>query len=315
VSKRILITGGSGFVGANLARRALRDGHEVHLLLRPGHQTWRIDEIRGDVRLHEADLQDRAGVSAAIRNVRPDWVFHLAAYGAYSGQQDMEQMASTNLLGCAALLDACAQTGIGAFVNAGSSSEYGLKDHAPDEDEALNPNSHYAITKAAATHYCRFISRAGGPNAVTARLYSVYGPYEDPGRLIPTLIANGLNGKLPPLVSPETARDFVFVDDAVDAMIGLASAAVPRGSIYNVCSGVQTTLREVVETARQLMAVPEEPAWGSMPARSWDTAVWVGTGARLERDLGWRASTTFAAGLKQTLEWVEWVRLCASVHA
>ncbi len=229
------------------------------------------------MRIHNIDLKDREAVSTAVRDIQPEWVFYLAAYGAYSQQQGMEQMVSTNLLGCVALLDACAHAGVGVFVNAGSSSEYGLKDHAPSEDEPLNPNSHYAITKAAATHYCQFVARMGGPNAVTVRLYSVYGPYEDPGRLIPTLIVHGLGGRLPALVSPETARDSVFVDDAVDAMIRIASTAVPRDSIYNVCSGVQKDLREVVQVARRVMAIPEEPVWGTMPARSWDTNVWVGT--------------------------------------
>jgi dolichol-phosphate mannosyltransferase len=281
----------------------LRDGHEVHLLLRPGYRSWRVEEIGGDVRIHSVDLKDCVAVSAAVRRIQPEWVFHLAAFGAYSQQQGIEQMVSTNLMGCVALLDACAQAGVGVFVNAGSSSEYGLKDHAPGEDEPLNPNSHYAITKAAATHYCQLVARMGGPNAVTVRLYSVYGPYEDPGRLIPTLIVHGLGGRLPALVSPETARDFVFVDDAVEAMIRIASTAVPRGSIYNVCSGVQKDLREVVEVARGVMAIAEEPVWGTMPARSWDTNVWVGTGAKLERELGWRASTSFAAGLAQTVDW------------
>ncbi len=303
MSKRVLITGASGFVGANLARRVLRDGHEVHLLLRPGYRAWRIDEIRPDVRIHEAAVEDREAVSAAVRRIGPDWVFHLAAYGAYPGQQGMERMVNTNLLGCVSLLDACAANGAGVFVNAGSSSEYGLKDHAPDEEEPLAPNSPYAITKAAATHYCRLVSRSGGPNAVTVRLYSVYGPYEDPGRLIPALIVHGLKGRLPPLVSPETARDFIFVDDAVDAMIRVASADVPRGSVYNVCSGVQVNLGEAVDKARQLMKVPEEPVWGTMPARSWDTGIWVGTCARIEREVGWRPSTSFATGLEQTVAW------------
>ncbi len=303
MSQRILITGGSGFVGANLARRALRDGHEVHLLLRPEYQPWRIEEIRGDVRLHTVDLCDPDAVRRTIRGVRPDRVFHLAAYGAYSSQQDTPRMVSTNVLGCANLLDACVETGVGAFVNAGSSSEYGFTDHAPDEDEAVNPNSRYAITKVAATNCCRLAALTKGLNAVTVRLYSVYGPYEDPGRLIPTLISRGLEGKLPPMVAPETARDFVFVDDAVDAMLRVASASLPPGSVYNVCTGTQTTMRDVVLLARRLMPIAEEPNWGSMDARSWDTSVWVGTGARLERDLGWRVPTSFADGLKQTIDW------------
>src|SRR5262245_22662865 len=82
--KRAVITGGTGFIGANLARRLLSDGHEVHLLVRPTHTTWRIEEIRSDARLHEVHLHDEQSVMKAIAQIRPDWVFHLAVYGAYS---------------------------------------------------------------------------------------------------------------------------------------------------------------------------------------------------------------------------------------
>ena len=284
----------------------------MHLLVRPGYQAWRLAEIARDVRLHEVNLEDAPRVGEVVRDIRPDWAFHLAAYGAYSSQQGMARMVATNLLGCCSLLDACADNDVEAFVNAGSSSEYGFKDHAPSEEEALEPNSDYAITKAAATYYCQSVARRRGVNAVTVRLYSVYGVWEEPTRLIPTLIVNGLRGKLPPLVSPEIARDFVYVDDAVDAMVRIARARVPRGSVYNVCSGRQTSLREVVDIARRLMDVQAEPVWASMPDRSWDTSVWVGTGAKLAREVGWRAETAFDVGLERTVEWLrrhsEWLR-------
>lgn len=282
----------------------LRDGHEVHLLLRPGYRAWRLGEILSSVYVAEADLCDAEAVRRAVRRIRPDRVFHLAAYGAYSTQQGLERMTATNFLGCAALLDACAETGVEAFVNAGSSSEYGCKDHAPREDEVLEPNSHYAITKAAATHYCRHTALSRDVNAVTARLYSVYGPREEPTRLIPTLIVKGLRGELPPLVSPGVARDFIYVDDAVDAIAAIAEAAPPRGSVYNICGGRQTTIREIVSVARRLLDVREEPVWASMPDRAWDTAVWVGTGEKLERELGWRAETPLEAGLEKTIDWL-----------
>src|SRR5438046_3066665 len=144
--KRVLITGGSGFVGANLARRALLDGHEVHLLLRPQHKSWRIEEIARDVHSHSVDLENCAELKKLVQNVRPEWVFHLAAYGAYPSQRGFGQMVQTNVLGCASLVDACASAGPEAFVNCGSSSEYGWKDHAAVEDEIAEPNSHYAIT-------------------------------------------------------------------------------------------------------------------------------------------------------------------------
>jgi UDP-glucose 4-epimerase len=305
VGKRVLITGGSGFIGANLARRALTDGHEVHLILRPGHRTWRVHDIARQVHAHDVDLVNAADVRAAVARVRPDWVFHLAAHGAYATQTEMKTMVETNLMGCVSLLDACVSTGVAAFVNAGSSSEYGYKDHAPDEQECLDPNSAYAVTKAAATHYARLIARTLDFNAVTLRLWSIYGPYEEPTRLIPTLLVHALNGRWPPLVSPDTARDFVFIDDAVDALLQVAaSPSLARGSVHNVCTGVQSTLRDVVDEARRLTGLNVEPIWGTMPPRAWDTNVWVGSPERMTKDVGWRAQTSLTSGLARTARWL-----------
>lgn len=212
-------------------------------------------------------------------------------------------MVDINLMGTVSLLDACAEVGVEAFVYTGSSSEYGYKDHPPREDEVLEPNSPYAITKAAATHYCQFAARTAGVNTVAVRLYSIYGPYEEPTRLIPTLIAHGLRGALPPLVSPATARDFVYVDDAVDALICLAHNPIRSGAVYNLCTGTQTSMALVVETARKLMGIAAEPVWSSMERRSWDTDIWVGSPTALEKDLGWRAKVDFTTGFERTIDW------------
>ena len=133
-----------------------------------------------------------------------------------------------------------------------SSSEYGLKDHAPHEDEPLEPNSPYAAAKAEAT------AHALERGAVVLRLYSAYGPWEEPSRFVPTLLAHALAGRLPPLVSPDVARDFVHVDDVCAAFV--LGAGAPAGRVYNVGSGRQTTVAEVVELARRLLASkPLEP--------------------------------------------------------
>jgi UDP-glucose 4-epimerase len=306
--RRCLVTGASGFVGANLVRRLLRDGHEVHVFLRPEYQAWRLRGV--GVHAYFVDLADRDQVREMLQRIQPEWVFHLAAYGAYSTQTGFARMAEVNLMGTASLVDACAETGVEAFVYTGSSSEYGYKDHPPREDEILEPNSHYAITKAAATHYCQFMARNTGVNAITVRLYSIYGPYEDPSRLIPTLISYGLQGKLPPLVSPTTARDFVYVDDAVDALIAVAQSVRP-GGVYNLCTGVQTSLASVVETARKLMGITVEPVWSSMERRSWDTDIWVGSPAAMEKEIGWRSKIDFEAGLQRTIDWITTSRLPA----
>src|SRR5260370_41553733 len=145
--KRALVTGGTGFVGSNLVRRLLLDGHEVGLLVRDGHDPWRLAEVSGRVRWISADIEARDLVAAAVAEFRPQWVFHLAAHGAYSWQRDPQSILRTNVLGTANLLDACLKSGFEAFVNTGPSSEYGFKAHPPPQAEPLYPRSTYAAPK------------------------------------------------------------------------------------------------------------------------------------------------------------------------
>jgi len=302
--KRVILTGGAGFVGANLARRLLRDGHEVHLLVRPNYKPWRIEDIRRQVQLHELRLHDAEAVARVAGQIRPEWVFHLAVHGAYSWQNDWAQMVQTNIQGTMSLLSACLPTGFEAFVNTGSSSEYGFKDHAPAESELLEPNSHYAVTKAAATLFCRHMAQSARMHVPTLRLYSVFGPYEEPGRLLPRLIMHGLKGELPPLADPEVARDFVYVDDVVEAYLLAATTRTTEwGPVYNVGTGVQTTLREAVKVAREMMSIATEPVWNALPNRNWDANVWVSDNRKIRAALGWQPRHPFAEGSRRMLEW------------
>jgi len=302
--KRVIVTGSTGFIGANLTRRLLDDGHEVHLLIRRNDHRWRIEAIRDHVMLHEVDLRDRGTVAALIKNIRPDWVFHLAVHGAYSTQTDLFEMIETNIAGTMNLVQACLETGFEAFVNTGSSSEYGWKNVAASENTWLEPNSYYAATKASATILCRYLSQSQGVHIPTVRLYSVYGPFEEPTRLMPALILHGLRGALPPLVSPDIARDYVYIDDVNEAY--LLAAGQPDqelGAVYNVGTGIQTSMREVVSIARQVMGVEALPEWGSMPDRHWDTNVWVADNQKIKNELSWQPMHTFEQGFRSMVDW------------
>lgn len=302
----VLVTGAAGFVGANLTRRLVADGRDVHVLLRPDHDLWRLNDLISDVRVHHVVLEDLLDVRSAVRRISPEWVFHLAAHGAYSDQTDFRRMVGTNLLGTVNLVEAAVDQGFEAFVNTGSSSEYGFKDHPPAEDERLDPNSHYAVTKAGATMYCGYVGRLRGVRLCTLRLYSVYGPLEEPSRLWPTLIVRALRGALPPLVDPSVARDYVYVDDVVEAYQRAAtSSGVEPGAVYNVGTGVQTTLAQLVEVCRDQLGVEEEPRWGTMPDRAWDTDVWVADIGRIQRAWGWRPKTTVEEGLARFVKWFQ----------
>ncbi|MEI8175556.1 MAG: NAD-dependent epimerase/dehydratase family protein [Candidatus Omnitrophota bacterium] len=302
--KRVVVTGGTGFVGANLVRRLLRDGHRVCLLVRHNYDPWRIEEIRADIEIREVDLGDRPAVTQAVGEIRPAWVFHLAAYGAYSWQKHLPMMVRTNIVSTINLVQACHKSGCEVFVNTGSSSEYGSQDHACTEDELPQPKSHYAVTKLGATVFCQSSARGQKMLIPTLRLYSVYGPFEDPFRLLPALILNGLRGRLPPLVDPAAAHDFVYIDDVIDAYVLAAKSPLRApGAVYNVGSGTQVSLREAVAIARRLMPVAQEPVWGSMQSRGRDERVWIADTGKIRRELGWTPRYTFEEGFSAFITW------------
>ncbi len=302
---KALVTGAGGFVGANLIRHLLNRGDEPVAVLRPGPGSWRLEEITDDAHIAFVDLTSAEDVHRLVGEVRPDVVFNLAAYGAYSWQKDFDRMLAVNVRATETLLEAA--RGVDArLVQAGSSSEYGFADRATTELDRVEPNSHYAITKVAATQLCRLAAARYGQHAVTLRLYSVYGPWEEPARLMPTLVARALDGTFPPLVAPETARDFVWVEDVCDAFIRAASGDLELSDeVLNIASGRQTTLRSLVAIAQQVFELQGEPEWGAMERRVWDTSVWVGDPTLTGKSIGWRTVTSLSAGLAQLGAWMQ----------
>ena len=306
IMKRILITGGTGFIGSYLCRYLLNKGHKIYLLVRPGYKEWRIKDLMNHINICSCDLNKFDDISDLVKKIHPEWIFHLAAYGAYPSQNDLNKMIQTNLMGLINLLNACIKVDFEVFINAGSSSEYGFKDHAPNELELPEPNSDYAYTKASATAYCSFMAQKEKVNIQTLRLYSIYGPYEEPSRLIQKLIVNGLKGKYPPLVNPEIARDFLFVKDVCKVFeLCALSCLKEKGGIYNLGTGCQTTIGSVVNIVRELLKIEEEPDWGTMPSRIWDTNIWVADPSKVMKELNWHPEYTLKQGLAETINWFQ----------
>jgi nucleoside-diphosphate-sugar epimerase len=301
--RRVLVTGANGFVGANLTRRLLHDGHDVVVMLRPGSSRWRLEDIKNDVVVHDADIRDREATLHAVGAARPNWVFHLAAHGGYSWQGEMRQVVETNVLGTVNLLDACLTTDFEACVVAGSSSEYGVRSSPHRETDPVEPNSFYAVAKASAAMLWRYVGRSTGRPITILRLYSVFGPWEDPRRLLPTLIVHGLDGRLPPLAQPATARDYVYIDDVVEAFTAAASTTIHPGAIFNVGTGIQTTLQDVVALAARVLEIKAEPRWSTMPARAWDSTSWVADIRAIHDALGWTPRHTLEEAFRSFVNW------------
>jgi nucleoside-diphosphate-sugar epimerase len=194
-----------------------------------------------------------------------------------------------------------------AFVQAGSSSEYGLNCTAPREDAATRPDSDYAVSKVAATAYVQYVGAKRRIPAWVFRLYSVYGPYEDASRLVPRLLSHARKGSLPALVNPRISRDFVFIDDvcaAFERIVERAPSLTP-GEVFNIGTGQKTNLEQIVSLVRKQHDIAAEPAWGTMADRRWDHADWYAAPAKAEEVFGWRATTSLSDGLAKTASWMD----------
>jgi nucleoside-diphosphate-sugar epimerase len=297
------VTGAAGFVGANICSRLLQRGEEVHALVKPSTSMWRLQEIADRIVVHLADITDAAAVDRVVKQVRPTIIYHLATHGAYHYQDDAEQILLVNVTGLWNLVRACSEVGFELLVNTGSSSEYGFKQFAMRETDVLEPDSFYAVAKSAQSLLCRHVGRSTRSAIVTLRLFSVYGPYEEPTRLVPHLMVAAIDGQPIDMTAPDTVRDFVHIDDVVDVYLQIDRLGEMAGEILNVGTGVQTSLSELVKILGEVNGAPIDARWGRMQPRTWDSNVWVADVSKLRRALGFVPQTTVAQGLAATLDW------------
>ena len=298
----ILVLGASGFIGANLLRMLLAHRSDVFGTSSTA-SAWRLDGVPIE-NVIPGDLLIEAGMTALLDSTRPRTVFNCLAYGAYSFQSDVGLIYRTNVDLTARLVEALQTRQVHRYVHAGSSSEYGDNATAPSEDTALFPNSHYAVSKGAAAGLIYFAGKKQGFPGVNLRLYSVYGPYEDSSRLVPTAVLNGIKGSASQYVDPSISRDFVFVDDACEAFLD-AALNLPEhrfGESFNIGTGVQTTIGDFAHLCQDMFALPGAPEF-SMPSRRWDVTGWFANPNKAREDLGWTAQTTLAAGMARMADW------------
>ena len=298
----ILVLGGSGFIGANVARTLLRHRDDVYATA-TRLPAWRLDSVPAR-QVKVVDLLIDSNLDTLIDTVQPRTVIDCVAYGGYSFETDGQLIYQTNFSLVTRLLARLERHKLSAYLHSGSSSEYGDNASGPDELAPLAPNSHYAVSKVAAANALFYYGKKRGMPCANLRLYSVYGPLEDSSRLIPNLIKRGLEGAYPELVDPNISRDFLFVDDAVEAYVDVALGLSPAdyGESYNIGTGRKTTIGECAAIAAEAFSIQKPPAF-SMASRDWDVAEWYANIEKVQARFGWSPRTGFRQGLARTVDW------------
>ena len=299
---RILITGGSGFIGACVARDQIAAGANVHLLLRPEFRNWRLKNIVGQFTPHWADLRDADDVRRAVEASKPDVIFHLATHGAYPTQNDRAAIFATNMQGTLNLIDALAKRDYRAFVHAGSSSEYGFKNNPMREDDVLESRSDYAIGKATATLMVLAEAYRGKPNVVV-RVFSAYGPWEEPTRLTPYVMNCCARGENPRVTSGHQPRDFIYVDDVVALLKIAADLPAAHGRILHAGTGKQRRVRDMIEAIVAVAGNRVKPLYGVAQMQPYEPTSWVASIDNTTALTGWMPRHELKSGVESMWNW------------
>jgi nucleoside-diphosphate-sugar epimerase len=299
--QRVLLTGASGFVGARIAERLRERGHSLALLLRTPKKSDRAAAIYDQCEIIVGDLGNRDSYAVALRRFRPDALLHVAWSGVGgTDRNDPRQIA--NIAASAALLEEAIASGVRSFVGLGSQAEYGPQNRKLDEQAPTEPTTLYGHSKLATCRVTEAICRLMQVRHAWLRLFCVYGPRDNPVWLIPSLIAELRAGKTPALTSGVQKWDFLYVDDAADAIVAVAESP-SAGGIFNLGSGAAPPLCETITLLRDLVSPHAALGFGQVPYRPDQVMHLEADIERLTCLTGWRPRVALRVGLKRTVDW------------
>jgi nucleoside-diphosphate-sugar epimerase len=286
-----LVTGGTGFVGANLVRRLVKDGWETHIVIRHGSDMRMLTDIESVIRVHGHEGSTEQLIDI-MKLASPQVVFHLASlFLAQHAPQDVEPLIRSNLLFSTQLIEAMSVNGVRHLINTGTSWQYG-------ENGDYNPVCLYAATKQAFETILMYYVAVSNLSAISLQLFDTYGP-DDPRAKLFTLLRKTASTGEPLLMSPgEQLMDMVYIDDVLEAYLlaaeRLLQGKVAHHEVYAVTSGKPIRLRHLVETYEQVIGRVLAVKWGERPYRSREVMRPWNNGTVVP---GWEPKTALEAGM------------------
>ena len=299
---RCLVTGASGHLGSYLTRRLLECGEEVAAIVRPESDLWRLEGVLDRVRLIRVDVCNIATAAEEIHLEAPDTVFHCAWAGVTSDTRNRSDHFVSNVMGGLELFRVAKKAGCRCWIGIGSQAEYGRQSGVLREDLIPNPDTAYGVAKLCLGKMLQTLSELSNIRYVWLRLLATYGPKDNSRNLIPSVIEKLQEKSRPSLTSGEQIRDYLYVEDAVEAIHRVACAPNGQG-VYNLASGEAHSVREIVTRLRDMIDPSLPLGFGDIPYGPGAVLDLQADVTRLRDATGWAPQTDLESGLKKTLEW------------
>ena len=313
--RRLLVTGGAGFIGSEFVRQGVERGYEISVIdkLSYAGDIERLKNAEGKITFYKVDVTNRGSVGEVFRKERPDIVVHWAAESHVDRSiLDASPFLDTNIKGTQVLLDIARQHEIKRFINISTDEVYGDLEEEGQfyETTPLNPSSPYSVSKASADMLGRAYHRTYGLPVITIRPSNNYGPWQYPEKLIPVVILKALNDhKVPVYAKGENVREWLFVSDCAGAVFETVEKG-RAGEIYNVGSGEEKRNIDVVKTILKILGKTEDLIEFVKDRLGHDFRYSLNSD-RIRQEISWKPKVQFSEGIEKTVKWyldnVEWI--------
>lgn len=298
---KILIVGGTGFIGRHLVRKCLEYTHYVTCLGFSGNTDKTA--LGDNIEFIKCDVTERKQLLSVLNNKHFDYIFNLGGYIDHAPYlKGGRKVIESHFVGLMNLLDCLDIKKLKGFVQIGSSDEYGNAPSPQRETVREMPISPYSFAKAAATHFIQMLSMTEGFPGVVLRFFLVYGPGQDNKRFLPQIIRGCLRDEMFNTSEGKQLRDFCYIDDAVDAMIKAVVTQGAMGHVINITSGFPVAIKEMIQKIISLTG-GGKPVWGAHPYRKGENMELYADISLAKSLLGWEPHTSLEEGLKKTIDY------------
>ena len=295
---RILVVGGSGFIGSHVVPRAISMGMDVTFT---GTHENKPGLASGEAEYICLDTTDRDAVYHALHGRQFEYVVNCGGYINHAGIHDGGyQVTREHFYSVVNLIEAIPRDSLQCFVNLGSSDEYGSCSAPQRENMREQAISPYSAAKLAATHFLQMLWHSEEFPAVTLRLFLVYGPGQGENRFLPQVILSCIDGRRFPTSTGEQLRDFCYIDDVVRAIFLALNRPSARGEVINIASGVPVPVRDVVATIVREVG-GGDPDYGKFPLRTVENMQLFADITKARKLLKWMPEIPFEVGLERTI--------------